>query len=94
MFISRPVRRMCEEPVAGQAVTLLVEAAEEAETVRRRLAALDGVTVVADRQLDTIEVRTDQERVAAVCEVAGVAAVETDAALATTLDGAGEDVEY
>lgn len=79
--------------MAGQGVTLVVEAADSPEVVRRRLAALDGVSVVEERQLDTIEVRTDQEHVAAVCDVDGIAAVETDAALATTLDGAGEDVD-
>lgn len=94
MYVSRPVRQMCADPFEGEPVTLLIEASAAVETVERRLDALDGVSVTGSRPLDTFEVRTNQERIAAICDLDGIAAVETDAAVAPSLDGAGEDVDY
>lgn len=49
---------------------------------------------VEDRGLGALAVRVPQAAVADVCDLEGLAAVETTNTLAMDLDGAGEDVEY
>jgi len=96
MYVSPAVRSIREHPVAGESVTLLVEAAEDADTDLDALASAvaDLGTVEATLEFETLRVRVPHERVGEVCELDGVATVQTDDALAMGADGAGEDVRF
>jgi len=92
MYVSPAVRSIRADPVAGESVTLLVEAAGDVDALA---AAVEEVgTVEAELQFDTLRVTVPHERVDEVCELDGVAAVETDNTLVTDADGAGEDVRF
>jgi hypothetical protein len=92
MYVSPAVRSIREDPVAGESVTLLVEAADDADALA---AAIEEVgTVEAELQFDTLRVAVLHERVDEVCELDGVVAVETANTLVTDPDGAGEDVRF
>ena len=92
MYVSPAVRLIREDPVAGESVTLLVEAADDADALA---AAIEEVgTVEAELQFDTLRVAVLHERVDEVCELDGVVAVETANTLVTDPDGAGEDVRF
>jgi len=102
MYVSPAVRSVRENPVAGESVTLLVEAVEDADadadadtdvdTLASAVADLG--TVEATLEFETLRVRVPHERVGEVCELDGVATVQTDDALAMGADGAGEDVRF
>ena len=90
--VSPAVRSIREDPVAGESVTLLVEAADDADALA---AAIEEVgTVEAELQFDTLRVAVLHERVDEVYELDGVVAVETANTLVTDPDGAGEDVRF
>jgi len=93
--VSRAVESIREDPIPGESVPLLVEVTEAAdvETVRKRLAAIEGVAVEGERPLDTLVVEVPHERVEAVCRVEWLAVVETAGAAGIDVGDAGEDVE-
>jgi hypothetical protein len=93
MYLSHPVRRIREDPIEGETVSLVLDIDEEATT-------LDGVAEavtdcggrVEDRlAFGSLEVTIAQERVADVCEIDGIDAIETTNTIASHGD-AGEDV--
>ena len=57
MYVSPAVRSIREDPVAGESVTLLVEAADDADALA---AAIEEVgTVEAELQFDTLRVAVE-----------------------------------
>jgi hypothetical protein len=94
MYVSPAVRSIRENPVAGESVTLLVEAAEGEDADALASAVANLGSVEAQLEFETVRVRVPHERVAGVCELEGVATVQTDDALAMGADGAGEDVRF
>lgn len=94
-YVSRPVAHVREDPVPGEKIRLLVGLGEagDPERVAEAVEALGG-EVVADRGFGTLEVELAQEAVGDVCDLPGLAAVETTGTLTIDPDGAGEDVRY
>jgi hypothetical protein len=93
MYVSHAVRSIRDDPIPGEAVTLLLEADEEGslEAIREAVEAVGG-TVDGELRFGTLEVTVAHEDVAAACEVDGIASVETANTLVLDPDGAGEDV--
>ena len=94
MYVSPAVRSIRDDPVEGESVTLLVEAGDDAGTETLAEALADLGTVEAELEFETLRVSVPHERVGAVCDLSGVATVQTENALATGADGAGEDVRF
>lgn len=79
MYVSHPVRRIRDDPIEGETVALVVTAdadGADPETVRDRIEAVGG-EVVAELPFGSLEVSAAQEDVDDVCEVSGLARVET-----------------
>lgn len=97
MYLSPAVRSIVDDPIEGESVTLLVEVDDEydpgVDTVADRIEDLGG-TVEDRRRFGTLVVSIPQQLIAALCELDGLAVVETDNAVTIDSDGAGEDVEY
>ncbi|MEF8882612.1 MAG: hypothetical protein V5A34_08835 [Halapricum sp.] len=95
MNLTPAVRSIREDPIEGESVTLLIEVADEADNdaVAESIETVGG-TVEDRRRFGTLVVTIAQERVDAVCSVEGIGVVETDNAVSTGPDGAGEDVEF
>ncbi|QLG63362.1 hypothetical protein [Halorarum salinum] len=92
MYLSHPVRRMREDPMAGEDVTLVVELGDRsAEELTATVESLGG-EVEAELPFDSYRARLPQEAVDEFCELDGLAAVETANAVGYGGD-AGEDVE-
>lgn len=93
MYVSPAVRTIREDPIEGEEVTLLVEAADEVSLsdLAERLEAA-GATVEEELEFRTLRVAVAHEDVGAVCDCEGVAVVETANTLTMDPDGAGEDV--
>ena len=94
MYLSHPVRRIREDPIEGEAVTLRVTATddEQADALGTRL--VDVGTVEDRLRFAAFRVTVPQERVDEVCTFDGIEAVETAQTFTLDADGAGEDVEY
>lgn len=97
MYVSPAVRSIVDDPLEDESITLLVEVADDyepgVESVAERIDALGG-RVEDRRRFGTLVVSISQVDVEGVCELAGLAVVETDNAVTIDPDGAGEDVEY
>jgi hypothetical protein len=93
-YLTHPVRRLRDDPVEGEPVTLLVRAADETdrEELADRLATLG--TVEARHRFGTVEATVPQSAVDAVCDLSGIASIETTNTHALDADGAGEDVTF
>jgi len=92
MYVSPAVRSIRDDPVAGESVTLLVEADGDRDTDVLAGAIADLGTVEAELEFDTLRVTVPQERVGAVCKLDGITTVQTADTLTMGADGAGEDV--
>lgn len=94
MYVSPAVRTIRDDPLPDETVTLLVEATEDADLSALANALGDaGATVEEELEFRTLAVSVAHEDVAAVCDCAGIEAVETSNTLVLDPDGAGEDVE-
>lgn len=95
MYVSPAVRSIRDDPIEGETVTLLVEAADDADTeaLSTALEAAGG-TVTDRRAFETLVVEVAHTAVGDVCTLEGIDVVETDNATTIDPDGAGEDVEY
>ncbi len=95
MYVSHPVRAIRGDPVPGEEARLLLRVADGADLDRVADAAREAGATVEDRlAFGTLQVVVDHGDVAAICDLDGLAAVETARTLEMDLDGAGEDVEY
>lgn len=93
-YLTHPVRRLRDEPIEGESVTLLVTAEDEpaVDALAERLEDLG--TVEDHLRFGTVKVTVGQTAVADVCDLDGVESIETANTLAIDPDGAGEDVSY
>lgn len=96
MYVSRAVRSIRADPIEGESVALALTTADDADSDAVVAAAQDvGATVERRLQFDDLAVSVAQDRVADVCAIDGVDAVETTDAIAiTTADATDEDVEF
>lgn len=92
MYVSPAVRSIRRDPIEGATVTLLLEASVEADVDALAEAVADLGTVEDELEFDTLAVTVPHERVDEVCDLDGVATVETANTLGIDADGAGEDV--
>ncbi len=92
-YVSHPVRRIREDPVTGETVTLIVTAADDADLDALAADLASHGTVEEHLRFGALRVTVAHEDVDAVCTLATVARVETTNTLAIDADGAGEDVE-
>jgi hypothetical protein len=92
MYVSPAVRTIRDDPIEGEPVELLVEAADGTDlaSLAERLESA-GATVEAELEFETLRVSIGQEEVGAVCDCAGIASVETANTLGIDPTGAGED---
>mgnify|MGYP000347198287 CR=1 FL=1 len=92
MYLSHPVRRMREDPVEGERVTLVVTAASERSVEDLETAIEDtGVRVTKRLQFGALRVELVQERIDDLCALGGIESVETANTVGVGGD-AGEDV--
>lgn len=97
MYVSRAVQTIRDDPVPDETVTLLVTPASDVGEVRAALEPVvdeHGGEIADELAFETLAVTVPQEAVEAVCATDGIEAVETDATLSMTPDGAGEDVSF
>lgn len=94
-YLTHPVRRIREDPVEGETVTLLVTAEGEDDAAADHLAdrLADLGTVEERLRFGTVKATVPHEAVDEACDLPGVEAVETANTLAIDPDGAGEDVD-
>ena len=91
-YLSHPVRRLREDPIAGEDVTLVVRAADGTDLNQLETAIGDAGGTVDERlQFESVRVTIAQEELDALCSVSGIAAIETDNVAGVGGD-AGEDV--
>jgi hypothetical protein len=91
-YLSHPVRRMCEEPVEGEDVSLRVTAAADTDP-EAPAGRLDEVGTVQERlRFGAFRVTVPQPRLDALCAVGGIEAIETANTLGVDAGDAGEDV--
>ena|SRR6056297_1725328 len=100
MYLSPVVRTLRDDPVPGERVTLLLsladEHADDTAAVEARIEAAvaeAGGTVEEKLQFNTIAVTIPHEEIPALCDLDGVASIETDETIGITPGDAGEDVE-
>jgi len=95
MYVSHAVKSIREDPIEGESVALALTTADDADPDAVAAAAeAAGATVERRLQFDDLAVSIAQDRVAAVCAIDGLDAVETTDAIAiTTTDATDEDVE-
>ena len=92
MYLSHPVRRMRENPVEGEAVTLVVraESPDRTETLEPAIGVVGG-TVEAELPYGALRVAIPQERIGDLCTLEGIETIETADVVGLTGD-AGEDI--
>ena len=79
MYVSHPVRRIQEDPIADESIALVVgydEGETSADEVADGIEAAGG-EVVAELPFEALKVRVEQEDVGAICGVSGLVKVET-----------------
>jgi hypothetical protein len=95
MYISRAVKSIRDDPMAGESVDLALATAADADpdaVVNAAEAA--GGTVQRRLQFDDLVVSVSQDSVADICAIDGLDAVETTDAIAiTTAAATDEDVD-
>lgn len=84
-YASHTVRSLREDPIPGETVRLVLTLDEDADpaAVRDDLVALD-CEVVRELDFGRLLAEADHERLAPICELDGVTAVETDAVIGHT----------
>jgi hypothetical protein len=92
MYVSPAVRSIRDDPIEGERVTLLLETSADGDVDALAEEVADLGIVEAELAFETLAVTVSQERVAEVCNLDGIATVETANTLGIDPDGAGEDV--
>ncbi|MFB6178477.1 MAG: hypothetical protein ABEI77_01980 [Halorientalis sp.] len=97
MYLSPVVRTLRDDPVPDTDVTLLLTIADDSsasavETIEETVNGVDG-SVDDHLQFDTLAVTVPQSEIAALCELDGVAAIETENAIGITPGDAEEDLD-
>ncbi|MDS0278998.1 hypothetical protein NDI85_14445 [Halomicroarcula sp. S1AR25-4] len=96
MYVSRAVESIRADPIEGESVALALTTTDDADPETVAAAVEDrGGTVERHLQFDDLAVSVPHDRVDAICDIDGLAAVETTDAIAiTTTDATDEDVEF
>ncbi|GCF13693.1 hypothetical protein Harman_16280 [Haloarcula mannanilytica] len=95
MYVSRAVESLRDDPIEGEPVELVLETAADAdpESVAAAAAAA-GATVERHLQFDDLLVSTTQDEIDALCDLDGLAAIQTgDVNAITTVDDVEEDID-
>ena len=81
MYLSHPVRRMVEDPIEDESVTLVVRPEsdddEAIERLESELRAIDE-TVTKRLEFGSLGVETTETAVAEICNLDGIESIETD----------------
>ncbi len=95
MYISRAVKSIRDDPMAGESVDLALATAADADPdAVANAAEAAGGTVQRRLQFDDLVVSVPQDSVADICAIDGLDAVETTDAIAiTTAAATDEDVD-
>jgi len=92
MYLSHPVRRMHDDPNEDAEVVLILQTEESANVASLSKAiGVVGGTVEEELPYGALRVAIAQERIADLCSLDGIDAIETDNVLAIGGD-AGEDI--
>lgn len=103
MYLSHPIRRIREDPVEGEELTVIVRVAAQGpdggvgevtdDAIERVSDAIAeaGATVEDRLEFGTLRVRVTQEQIDDLCAIEDIASIETDNTIGLTGD-AGEDV--
>ena len=92
MYVSPAVRTIRDDLIEGETVTLLLETTAEGAVADLAEATADLGIVEEELAFETLAVTVPHERVDDVCDLSGIATVETANTLDIDADGAGEDV--
>lgn len=82
MYLSHPIRRMREDPLEGESVTVVVHVGDELtqddiDAVEAEIERV-GATVEDRLRFDGLRVRVAQEQIDDLCSVSELASIETD----------------
>jgi hypothetical protein len=103
MYLSHPVRRMREDPVDGEELTVIVRVAAQGpdggvgevtdEAIERVIDNIEaaGATVEDSLRFGSLRVRLSQDQIDDICEISDIASIETDNTIGLSGD-AGEDL--
>jgi len=94
MHVSRAVESIRDDPIEGEATSLVLETDDDADpdTVASAAEAA-GATVTRHLQFGDLEVTVSQERVEDLCAIDNLAAVQTADAIGIHPDEAEEDID-
>jgi len=94
MYVSRAVQSIRDDPIADESVSLVLEPDDDTDTdAVARAAETAGATVSRHLQFGDLEVTIPQEQVGDLCDIDGLAAVQTADAIAIHPDEAEEDLD-
>ncbi|MDS0220267.1 hypothetical protein NDI54_02760 [Haloarcula sp. S1AR25-5A] len=95
MYVSRAVESLRDDPIEGEPVELVLETADGADPESvAAAAATAGATVERRLQFDDLLVSTTQDEIDALCDLDGLAAIQTgDVNAITTVDDVEEDLD-
>ncbi|WP_071391276.1 hypothetical protein [Haloprofundus marisrubri] len=87
MYLSHPVRRMRDDPIDGEVVTLVVELDDEAARESLESTVRDaGGSVERDLQFQAVLVSLPEPCVSSLCTLDGLARIETGETLSLGVD--------
>jgi hypothetical protein len=91
MYLSHPVRRMRDDPIAGETATLVVELSEphRREAVEALVAEHDG-SVRGELRFADLAVSVPEPAVASLCDLPGIERIETTDTLSQVPTGVEE----
>ena len=86
MYLSHPVRRMRDDPISEETVTLVVTCESgRVDAVAEAIEAC-GASVVTHLEFDALRVETTEKLVAEICGLQGIESVETGNAIGVVED--------
>lgn len=86
MYLSHPVRRMCDDPGEGEVALVIELDSPDAEEPLRETVDDAGGAVEAALEFDCWQVRVPETALPALCDLDGVARIETTATLELGVD--------
>lgn len=102
MYLSHPIRRMREDPIEGEEVTVIARVEAQGpdggvgkvtdEAIETTIEAIEaaGGTVEEKLQFGTLRVRVTQEQIDDLCSIDTLASIETDNTIGLTGDSGEE----
>lgn len=90
MYLSHPVRRMRDDPISGERVTLVIELGDGDTSELEEIVDTYKGTIDHDLQFADVAVTVPEEAVADLCDHEGIARIETGDTLEQTPSGVEE----